>query len=98
MSFILYRIYFTGKPIDAIMKHKGIRPTIKTDSLLNSTTMAEMIENNAEIKVPQRLMIRNKQIGGVRSHHTEKRLRVTFSKRMWPEKPDSPSKPIGSKA
>ena len=80
------------------MKHKGIRPSTKTDLILNSTTMADMVENNTELKVPQRLMVRNKNVGAVRTHHTVKRLRVTFSKRMWPSNVSRPSKPIGSKA
>ena len=70
---------------------------MKTKDILNPTTMAEMIENNTELTVAQSIMVRNKNEGGVTSRKMDKRLRVTFSKRMMPKKPQDASLPIGSK-
>ena len=93
----MLNLHVLGQPIDSIMKHKGLRPSVTTDKILNPTTMAEMIEQDEVLYVDQRLMCRDKKKGGVQSKHVKKRIRVTMSKRMWPEKVDGPTLPIGSK-
>ena len=93
----LFILSVSGEPVDTIMKHKGIKPTMKTADALNPETMANVVRDNGELKVHQMNMTRDRKTGTVRTRYMDKRLRVTFSKRIFPDTIEAPSLPIGYK-
>ena len=77
------------------MRCKGISVTVQSAQTVNADSMRELVKENKMYHVPQRLMRRDKKEGTIRSVNLEKKLRVTFSKRLWPDNIDEPSLPIG---
>ena len=84
-----------GERIDTILKCKGIRLTSVASEKITAESLIELVKDNDVITVPQRIMKRDKKKGNIQSKVLQKRLRVTFSKRLWPENIDDVSLPIG---
>lgn len=80
------------------MKCKGVRLSVKARQTITPETFSDLVEEQRIYEVPQRIITRNKKTTVIRSKNLTKQLRVTFSKRLWPDSPESPSLPIGWKA
>ena len=77
---------------------KGIKPTFKVDEKLDAIELLNLIKEDYSVKVPQRILRRDKQEATLRWQEMDKIVRSTFCKRLPPVNLRDVTYPIGSRA
>ena len=84
-----------GEPKPPVLKWKGVCLNAKVCETVTGDSVMNLIKENDVMHVEQSTISRDKRKITLNSNQLLKRMQVTFNKRMWPEKLDDISLPIG---
>lgn len=85
----------TGERLDTIVKVKGIKPNLQTETIITAETLYKVACDDFEVCVNQNLMKRNRRDGKVETMMLRKRFQCTFNKRLRLENEPCKTLPIG---